>query len=110
MRKKVEPDKICNKCGTVLKHSDEVVFCDICKEQITIEYPLDVKVFWMDADKNASRIECCSWKCVKESLRKFSLNKKKVHFICLPYIADYSTGNFSSELDLYLKTFEENSA
>lgn len=107
MRKKVKSDKICPTCGTVLKHGDEDVFCDVSKERLTAKYPLEITVFWKDTSTNASRVECCSWKCVKEFLYNFPWNKKRVQFINLPYIADYTTGNFSGELKAYFNSFQE---
>jgi len=107
MRKKIKPDKICPKCGTRLKFGEEAVFCDVCKERVTSEYPLRITVFWEDGDKPTSDVECCSWKCVKKFLKNFPYNKKQVNFINFPYISNYTKGDFESELKDFLKVFTE---
>lgn len=105
MRKKIKPDKICPKCGTRLKFGEEAVFCDVCKERVGTDYPLKITIFWEDCEESAKDVEVCSWKCVKEFLQDFPFDKKKVNFINLPYISNYSTGNFESELEGFLKVF-----
>lgn len=70
MRRQVEPDKICDKCSTILVHGKEEIFCDVCKEKLERKYPLRITIFFKK-DIPTDKIDCCSWKCVAKYLKEF---------------------------------------
>lgn len=113
MRKKIEGDTICDKCGTILQCGKEEIFCDHCKKKLTQEYPLRITVFWKGTNDErpdnleVESVELCSWSCVIDFLRNFPWNKKRVESVTLPYIADCSMGDFTAELKAMLEAFRK---
>jgi len=104
MRKQVEPDKICNKCGTVLVHGKEEIFCDVCKENVK-EVHLEITIFFKGDDPDTNRLVFCSWKCVVKYLKEFPINKEYVEFISLPYVSGNEGIAFPDNLKKMLKAF-----
>jgi len=102
MRKVVKPQKICEHCGSVLKHEEEAFFCDYCKDKFTRDMDLTVSTFWKNGGQLATRNEFCSWTCAISWLNEFPYNKKEVQFVSLPYITGI-IGDFEKDFNEFFK-------
>lgn len=98
MERKIEADKICSECGTVLQEGKSEYFCDVCKRKLGDGDDIRrLRIFWKDAGSTTDDIDCCSWRCVFAWLRSPSVNVDSVDFIVLPYI---SSGELPCRQDL----------
>jgi hypothetical protein len=64
--------------------SEAVIGCDYCKEIITQEYPLNLRVFYERSE--VDELQLCSWLCLWRKLRETETAGKPFAFIELPTI------------------------
>ena len=88
MRKATTPAKVCDKCGSVLKHEEYDSFCDYCTMKIPKDIYYRIDIFWKSGHECNDHAEFCSLKCVRKFLLNFPYNKEDIDFISLPYIHD----------------------
>jgi len=92
MRKQIKAPVLCEKCGSTLKHGEDATFCDFCKKQYASKSEnYTITVFWKDRESDCTtRQEFCSVNCAREWLINFPYNKKRIEFIVLPYMLNFS--------------------
>jgi len=104
MRKIVKKAKKCSKCNHIIKNQEEDIFCDTCQTLVRDkrEYELYLTIFFETdfPEIDSEDHEFCSWKCLKEFLRKLPKEKKKK--IGHIYLPDISGKDFDKELSDFL--------